>query len=183
MAKTFSLPRGLVIRIEIFGLVFLAALLVGLCSGCGDGTEPVVATDSGIVGTGTKTGTGTCSIPGPSETYTSPHAGTTVQYFVAEGTVSCSNPAFSQVPYKGFTCQELVTNSMSTYSLWTEGGGPCCVRVTKDASHPGHVIVDPSSTDVACGASTGAMLTEGGQYALCSASGVFMGWICPYSIS
>ena len=72
MAKTFSLPRGLVIRIEIFGLVFLAALLVGLCSGCGDGTEPVVATDSGIVGTGTKTGTGTCSIPGSGVT-TTPH--------------------------------------------------------------------------------------------------------------
>lgn len=36
MAKTFSLPRFLVIRVEIFGLVFLLALLAGLCVGCGE---------------------------------------------------------------------------------------------------------------------------------------------------
>ena len=167
MAKTFSLPRGLVIRIEIFGLVFLAALLVGLCSGCGDGTEPVVATDSGIVGTGTKTGTGTCSIPGSGVTTTPHEPGLPpVQFLTTSASVSCSGIKATFPSLKSFTCAELAGNALSVPSSLS----PCCIFGTKNAS-TGYL----DNPQVVCVTASGE---EEGQYALCSTSGSFLGWVC-----
>lgn len=165
MEKTHSLRRFLVIRVEIFGLVFLLALLAGLCVGCGDGTEPEPSPDSGVVGTGTKTGTstGTCPIPGSSETSTPGLP--PVQFLTTSMPVSCSAQVAVYPPLKSFTCSEMADNSWSLPSAMS----PCCVFGTKDAS-TGYL----DNPGVRCGAGG-----EGeGQYALCSTSGSFLGWIC-----
>ena len=166
MAKTFSLPRGLVIRIEIFGLVFLAALLVGLCSGCGDGTEPDGSSDSG---TATKTGTSTvtCSIPGSGVTTTPHEPGLPpVQFLTTSASVSCSGIKATFPSLKSFTCAELAGNALSVPSSLS----PCCIFGTKNVS-TGYL----DNPQVVCVTASGE---EEGQYALCSTSGTFLGWIC-----
>ena len=168
MAKTFSLRRSLVIRVEIFGFLFLVALVAALLAGCGDGTEPEPSPDSGIVGTGTKTGTATvtCPIPGPSETSTPHEPGLPpVQFLTTSGTVSCSAQVAAYPPLKSFTCSEMADNSWSLPSDMS----PCCVFGTKDVS-TGYL----DNPQVVCG----EMMPDQGQYALCSMSGSFLGWIC-----
>jgi hypothetical protein len=172
MEKTHSLRHALVIRAEIFGFVFLMALLAALFAGCGDGTESDGSTDSGTVGTGTKTGTATvtCLVPDASKTST-PHAPglPPVQFLTSSNSVSCSGIKTAYPVLASTSCADLASNAWSVPSDLR----PCCVFGTRNVS-TGYM----DNSQVLCG----EFMPDMGQYALCSPSGSFLGWVCSSSM-
>ena len=187
MEKTFGLPRQLVIRVEIFGLVFLLALVAGLFAGCGDGPEQngsdsgIILSDSGTVDPGSVT----CPVPDASKTATPVPFGVDVQYFVTKGVVTCPS-SLSKTPFVGISCSDLVGNIMTpAYKVlmgpsfaYGEDYLPCCVMVRKVKIASGLWTGFVEEATVGCGGVT----SSGGEYALCSTSGSFLGWICPASV-
>jgi len=208
MEKTNSLRRFLVIRAEIFGLVFLLALLAGLCAGCGDGTEEQ-GTDSGRLSDSGATTTpkfdsgtlvapapvyvgtvdpnhilpptGTCKIPAASQigvTLPSP-----LKYQVAtanglfctfgEAYMGAKNIDFTKPPFAGLTCQELVSDTPVVIKTLSSSSstilGACCELTYPEPS--GYVEV----VGVACNIQSSQLS------ALCSISGTFMGFSCPWT--
>ena len=190
MEKTFGLPRQLVIRVEIFGLVFLLALVAGLFAGCGDGPEQngsdsgIILSDSGTVDPGSVT----CPVPDASKTATPVPFGVDVQYFVTKGVVTCPS-SLSKTPFVGISCSDLVGNIMTPAykvlmgppSSISQLGGPyipCCVNIRKVKLASSLWTGFVEETTIGCGGLT----TFGGGYALCSTSGSFLGWVCPGSV-
>jgi len=195
MEKTFSLRQALVIRAEIFGFVFVLALLAALLAGCGDGsgeegTDAGRLSDSGALTAPTPVSvgpldpsnplppTGTCKIPEASQigvTLPSPlryQVATSNLLFCTMGEtyLGAKNIDFTKAPFTGLTCQELVSDTPAVIKALgdpTPGAG-CCELTYADPS--GYVV----DVGVSCN-------VQSSQFtALCSISGTFMGFSCPW---
>jgi hypothetical protein len=161
------------------------ALITTLLVGCdGSNLNDALAGDAGDAAktdSGSATQTGTCPVPGPDKTATPVHPGQPLTYLVSNGPVTCTDPMFSQPPYKGIPCSDLAGNlETPAYTACPDGSGGvsclCCVTIRKDTTDS---RVTP--TGLACGDSFSDVPGEfgKGQTALCSSSGSFLGWICP----
>jgi hypothetical protein len=209
MEETLSPRQSLVIRLEIFGFVFLLALLAGLFSGCGDGPGEE-GTDAGrLLDSGTATAptpvlvgtvdpnhilppTGTCKIPSASQigvTLPSP-----LKYQVAtanglfctmgEAYMGSKNIDFTKAPFTGLTCQELVSDTPAVIKAlgmpngsMMPGDGCCELTYPEVASVNGKKVSTGyfEVVGVACSVPSPQLS------ALCSISGTFMGFSCPWT--
>ena len=189
MKKTFGFLRSLVI---------LAGLFVG-CGGDGDssGLADVIpgvgsgGSDNVMVGLISPTllsPTGTCTIPSAAESWiTLPKP---MRYAVDTSNVlwctqgipaagRANNIDFSAPSMKGLTCLELVSN-VSLVKEVTVGlindAAACCSLVVPDIASVNGQSVDTGyvqSEGIGCAPAANLQVT-----ALCSISGVFMGWAC-----
>ena len=190
-----------------FSTPVLAILLVG-CDGSSDPGSLPPAT-SGVVGganleyVGGFAGPylpadGTCEVPAIALEGFVPSSGMggftppkVLKYAVATSNVllcgtefpdgSFSNIDFSQLPFRGLTCQELAADIPAAVSALSSvedrsgfSLGPCCESVVPVANSGGYV----QTTGLICGGFAVRSEVVATLKVLCSISGVFMGWAC-----
>jgi hypothetical protein len=109
-------------------------------------------------------------------------------YFTTDAPIDCAFAWNSEPEMKGIPCLDLAGNFKSS-----EGkGGPCCINTLTYITSPdssgyiayspepqGEPYFDVQCSDVNADYITVNMFNDGGQFALCSTSGSFLGWICP----
>jgi hypothetical protein len=96
---------------------------------------------------------------------------------VVAGTVSCADPAYSLPPYAGLDCKTIASGAQIGTS-----GTYCCVPAGSNSllAYTTTGWVPSSTTQPFCGP-PGVPTNNAGKYAVCSATGAFLGWICATS--